>query len=87
MLFQHNWVSPAFLEGKKLKSQITAKELKLDKQNTDPHSQKWVSVNFLFDPLNFLSEKKQKNVFNKHILDFWVQWLKSTQYMKLKYFI
>lgn len=53
MLFQHNSESPAFLEGKKLKSQIIAEKLKLNKQNTDPHSQKWISVNFLFDPLNF----------------------------------
>lgn len=52
MLFQHNSI-PAFLEGKKLKSQIIAEELKLNKQNTDPHSQKIISVNFLCDPLNF----------------------------------
>lgn len=45
-----------------MKSQIIAKELKLNKQNTDPHSPKWISVNFLFDPLNLEQEKVEKSL-------------------------
>lgn len=60
MLFQHN-SKPGISRGKKLKSQIIVKELKLNKQNTDPHSPKWISVNFLFDTLNLEQEKVEKS--------------------------
>lgn len=51
-------VSPAFLEREEIVT-IIAKELKLNKQNTNQLLKNWTSVNFLFDPLNFQREKNR----------------------------